>query len=196
MVIFCVLFVLTCHLKAIFVQSSSRKAFLTVVIYREEAQPKFEAMVASNRRSLWLTTMPYKVGIFAAVTAGFASIPLIFDYNTVLWFNELYVTSGEFSVAVFCVYRSFTSRKRILYHIVKAFYLSTHSRSLSVTLLCLFSLDVPEAKDLETPLEVGSFAWNWMEPPLVCDFFNFVIDYSSARSCLFCVDQRHHLHVR
>jgi hypothetical protein len=38
--------------------------------------------------------------------------------------------------------------------------------------LCLFLLcsctliDVPEAKDLETPLEVGSFAWNWMEPPL------------------------------
>ena len=26
--------------------------------------------------------------------------------------------------------------------------------------------DVPEAKDLETWLEVGGFAWNWMEPPL------------------------------
>jgi len=26
--------------------------------------------------------------------------------------------------------------------------------------------DVPEAKDLETWLEVGSWAWNWMEPPL------------------------------
>ncbi len=26
--------------------------------------------------------------------------------------------------------------------------------------------DVPEAKDLETPLEVGGWAWNWMEPPL------------------------------
>lgn len=26
--------------------------------------------------------------------------------------------------------------------------------------------DVPEPKDLETPLEVGSWAWNWMEPPL------------------------------
>ena len=25
---------------------------------------------------------------------------------------------------------------------------------------------MPDAKDLETPLEVGSFAWNWMEPPL------------------------------
>jgi hypothetical protein len=26
--------------------------------------------------------------------------------------------------------------------------------------------DIPEPKDLETPLEVGSWAWNWMEPPL------------------------------
>jgi hypothetical protein len=30
----------------------------------------------------------------------------------------------------------------------------------------LYLLDVPEAADLETPLEVGSWAWNWMEPPL------------------------------
>ncbi len=30
----------------------------------------------------------------------------------------------------------------------------------------LVKIDVPEEKDLETPLEVGSFAWNWMEPPL------------------------------
>merc|ERR1719356_771702 len=26
--------------------------------------------------------------------------------------------------------------------------------------------DVADAKDLETCLEVGSWAWNWMEPPL------------------------------
>lgn len=26
--------------------------------------------------------------------------------------------------------------------------------------------DIPEPRDLETPLEVGSWAWNWMEPPL------------------------------
>jgi hypothetical protein len=26
--------------------------------------------------------------------------------------------------------------------------------------------DVPEPRDLETMLEVGSWTWNWMEPPL------------------------------
>jgi hypothetical protein len=50
---------------------------------------------------------------------GFASIPLIFHLDTVMAFNEAFVTT-----------------------------------------------DVPEAKDLETPLEVGGWAWNWMEPPL------------------------------
>jgi hypothetical protein len=61
----------------------------------EDAQPSFAKMVKSNRKGLFLATLPYKVGIFTAVTAGFVSIPMIFDYNTVLWFNELYVTSGK-----------------------------------------------------------------------------------------------------
>lgn len=61
---------------------------------------------------------------------------MIFDINTVMWFNELYVTS-----------------------------------------------DVPEAKDLETPLEVGSWAWNWMEPPLGQISF-FLLCMQFARSQL------------
>lgn len=60
---------------------------------------------------------------------------MIFDLDTVLWFNEVYVTS-----------------------------------------------DVPEEKDLETPLEVGSFAWNWMEPPLgTISFFLLCMQYARAQ---------------
>lgn len=45
-----------------------------------------------------------------------------------------------------------------------------------------FFVDVPEAKDLETPLEVGSFAWNWMEPPLgYISFFLLCMQYSRAQ---------------
>ena len=33
--------------------------------------------------------------------------------------------------------------------------------------------DVPEPRDLETKLEVGSWTWNWMEPPL--GTFSFVL---------------------
>jgi hypothetical protein len=33
--------------------------------------------------------------------------------------------------------------------------------------------DVPEARDLETPLEVSIWSWNWMEPPL--GTFSFIL---------------------
>jgi hypothetical protein len=78
----------------------------------EQAHGVFLEMVRENRKGISLVTLPYKVGVVTAVVAGFASLPLVFDYSTVMWFNEVYVTS-----------------------------------------------DVPEAKDLETPLEVGSWAW-------------------------------------
>jgi hypothetical protein len=48
----------------------------------------------SNRKGLFLITLPYKIGVASAVFAGVASIPLIFDLDTVLYFNEHYVTTG------------------------------------------------------------------------------------------------------
>lgn len=99
------------------------------------AQPTFMKILASNRSGLFVATLPYKIGIFSAVSAGFLSFPMIFDINTVMWFNELYVTT-----------------------------------------------DVPEAKDLETPLEVGGWAWNWMEPPLgQISFFLLCMQYARAQ---------------
>ena len=39
--------------------------------------------------------------------------------------------------------------------------------------------DIPDDKDLETPLEVGSWAWNWMEPPLGhASFFILCMQYA------------------
>ena len=38
--------------------------------------------------------------------------------------------------------------------------------------------DIPSSKDLETPLEVGSWAWNWMEPPIgQISFFLLCMQY-------------------
>ena len=68
---------------------------------------------------LFMFTLPYKVGIASSVLLGFGCIPLIYHLDSVLWFNEAFVTS-----------------------------------------------DIPDDKDLETPLEVSSWAWNWMEPSL------------------------------
>lgn len=101
----------------------------------QAAQPTFLKLMNSNRSYLFLATLPYKIGIVTAVSAGFFSIPMIFHLDTVLWFNEGFVTS-----------------------------------------------DVPEAKDLETPLEVGSWAWNWMEPPLgQISFFLLCMQYARSQ---------------
>ena len=101
----------------------------------DEARPIFLEMVQENRKGLFMITLPYKIGVVSAVVAGVVSLPMVFDYNTVLWFNEFYVTS-----------------------------------------------DVPEAKDLETPLEVGSWAWNWMEPPLgQVSFFLLCMQFARAQ---------------
>jgi len=108
----------------------------------DEAQPIFLEMVEENRKGLFMITLPYKIGVFGAVTAGIASIPLCFHLDTVLWFNERCVTT-----------------------------------------------EVPGAEDLETFLEVGSWAWNWMEPPLgQVSFFLLCMQY--ARSQLQNLDMK------
>ena len=44
------------------------------------------------KAGLAMSRLPYRVGIAAALVAGFGSIPMCFDLHTVLWFNEQYVT--------------------------------------------------------------------------------------------------------
>mmetsp|Transcript_1266 Transcript_1266/g.3821 ORF Transcript_1266/g.3821 Transcript_1266/m.3821 type:complete len:246 (-) Transcript_1266:86-823(-) len=98
----------------------------------EAAQPTVAEIEKSARSGLFLVRFPYRVGILAALVAGFGSIPMCFDLHTTLWFNEGYVTT-----------------------------------------------DVPEPKDLETWLEVGSWSWNWMEPPLgQASFFLLCLQYA------------------
>lgn len=58
------------------------------------ANKKFEEIAAFNRQGMSIYTIPYKVGLFASVGAAFASIPLVFDLNSVLLFNEHFVTTG------------------------------------------------------------------------------------------------------
>jgi len=46
----------------------------------------------------------------------------------------------------------------------------------------LVTTDVPEPKDLETVLEVGSWTWNWMEPPLGALSFSLLcLQYARAQ---------------
>ena len=100
------------------------------------AQPRLEEMELANKERMFWGTLPYKIGFVGSVTLAVASIPLCFHLNTVLWFNEHYVTA-----------------------------------------------DVAEPKDLETWLEVGSWAWSWMEPPLG-QFSFFLLCFAFARNQL------------
>ena len=97
-----------------------------------EAEGKVGEIEQAAKAGLAMSRLPYRVGIAAALVAGFGSIPMCFDLHTVLWFNEQYVT-----------------------------------------------MDVEDAKNLETWLEVGSWSWNWMEPPLgQASFFLLCLQYS------------------
>ncbi len=85
----------------------------------DEAIIVFREIAKKNREGMALAALPYQIGIFAGVAAAIGSIPLVFDLQSAMWFNEYFVTT-----------------------------------------------EVPGSEDLETALEVGAWAWNWMEPPL------------------------------
>jgi len=98
----------------------------------EKTQKMFNKIAEANREGIFIEALPYKLGIMTAVVGGFASIPFCFHEPSVLWFNELFVTT-----------------------------------------------DIPEAKDLETIFEVGSWSWGWMEPPLgQISFFILCLQYA------------------
>mmetsp|Transcript_37153 Transcript_37153/g.80885 ORF Transcript_37153/g.80885 Transcript_37153/m.80885 type:complete len:262 (+) Transcript_37153:71-856(+) len=59
----------------------------------EEAQPRLQEMREANKKNRGILTLPYSVGITAAVTAAFSSIFLVFDLDTALIFNEKFVTT-------------------------------------------------------------------------------------------------------
>ncbi len=97
----------------------SREIMLVDGVSWADSQQKLDEIEASNKKFMFIGTLPYKIGLFSSVIAGFSTFPLCFHRGTTLWFNENFVTT-----------------------------------------------DVAEDKDLETWLEVGSWSWSWMEPPL------------------------------
>eukprot|EP00976_Prorocentrum_cordatum_P086610 1186572-Prorocentrum_minimum.AAC.2 len=55
--------------------------------------PPSQEMREANKQNRGVLTLPYSVGITAAVTAAFSSIFLVFDLDTALIFNEKFVTT-------------------------------------------------------------------------------------------------------
>lgn len=96
----------------------------------QSAQPRFQEMRDANRTGMWLATFPYKVGLVASVSGAVLSIPMVFDYNTILWFNEHYVTTGTYNIddTIFIEISSITSTQRPLI-IFQTISLIRHSRA-------------------------------------------------------------------
>jgi hypothetical protein len=59
----------------------------------EMASEKVEEIAAKNKKGAFLLALPYQIGIAASLTAGLASIPLVFHLPTAEWFNLYYVTT-------------------------------------------------------------------------------------------------------
>ena len=91
-----------------------------------DAARRVDALGAEVAKHHYSQTLSQALGIGSVIT-GLGSIPLVFSYDTAIWFNERFVTA-----------------------------------------------DVPEARDLETWLEVGAWTWAWMEPPLGTLSFAFL----------------------
>jgi hypothetical protein len=80
----------------------------------DEAVKVVNQIGRDNQHLFKLEYLPYHTGMGIALTGGFASFPLIFDKNTVLWFNERFVTtevppvedlqvSGDYGMNLVCI---------------------------------------------------------------------------------------------
>ena len=58
----------------------------------QDAHTKLDEMEKNNKKWMFLATVPYKTGVSVAVFGAVASLPMVFDLTTALWFNEYFVT--------------------------------------------------------------------------------------------------------
>ena len=59
----------------------------------ETAGGKLLEMEKANKAGMSIATFPYKLGVFAALLTGVGSIPMVFQLDLAMWFNEAYVTT-------------------------------------------------------------------------------------------------------
>jgi hypothetical protein len=59
----------------------------------DEAGPILIEITDANKAGMGLATFPNKLGVFVAMLTGVGSIPMVFQLDLALWFNEEYVTT-------------------------------------------------------------------------------------------------------
>jgi hypothetical protein len=68
-------------------------------IDHDEATKVLEEIREKNREGMNLSYLPYHIGIGTSIAAGAASFPLVFDLDTVIKFNERFVTTDVPDIA-------------------------------------------------------------------------------------------------
>lgn len=59
----------------------------------DEAMKVFKKIAKTNRKGMTRAALPFYTGFGMAFTGGIASIPLVFELNSVNWFNDNFVTA-------------------------------------------------------------------------------------------------------
>lgn len=59
----------------------------------DDAETVVSRIARENRKYMHFEYLPYQTGIGIAAIGGVVSFPMLFDIDTVLWFNEKYVTA-------------------------------------------------------------------------------------------------------
>jgi hypothetical protein len=71
-----------------------RRHVMTIdLVDYDAAAAKVEEIATKNQQGMFLLSLPYQIGITAGITAGLASLPLVFHLPTAEWFNLYYVTT-------------------------------------------------------------------------------------------------------
>lgn len=58
-----------------------------------QACQQYQIISQSNKKNMYLLTLPYHLGIGMAVSAGILSLPMVFHLPMAEWFNTHYVTT-------------------------------------------------------------------------------------------------------
>lgn len=56
------------------------------------AEKKLEEITETSKKSLFLYTLPYRIGYICAIVAGIGAVPMVFEINTAMAFNKDFVT--------------------------------------------------------------------------------------------------------
>lgn len=59
----------------------------------DDAWVILEKIINKNKKYIKLHDIPYKAGLAVSLSAGLASIPLVFHYESVLWCHDLFVSA-------------------------------------------------------------------------------------------------------